>query len=167
MKDGGEALMGIGQAGGEKRAIQAANSAISSPLLEIPINGAKKVLLNVIGGLNLTLMEVDEAVKLITEAADPEADIIVGQGIDDSLGDAVRITVIATCFTPSKNITPGKSQPGSRQVQQTGAAGTLTLEDIFDRNKRSQIPGFRTISEPTSSNSDLPPFLRSKLYNED
>lgn len=98
MAETGSALMGIGQASGENRASDAARKAISSPLLETSIDGAKGVLLNITGGLNLTLMEVNEASEIVAEAADQEANIIFGAVIDENLGDDIRVTVIATGF---------------------------------------------------------------------
>lgn len=98
MKEKGLAHMGIGMASGDKRAIEAARQAVASPLLETSINGAKGVLLNITGGADLGLLEVNEAAELIAETADPDANIIWGAGIDDEMGDAVRITVIATGF---------------------------------------------------------------------
>lgn len=94
----GMAHMGIGNATGDKRCSEAAKQAIESPLLETSINGAKGVLLNVVGGKNLGMLEVDEAASLIADAADPDAKIIFAMGIDESMGDAVRVTVIATGF---------------------------------------------------------------------
>ncbi len=98
MTDTGSALMGIGIASGESRAAQAAKMAISSPLLETSIEGAKGVLLNITGGSNLGLFEVNEAAEIIAEAADPEANIIFGAVVDENLADEVRVTVIATGF---------------------------------------------------------------------
>ena len=95
----GRALMGTGYGKGDKRAIEAAQQAISSPLLEdVSINGATGILLNITGGPDLTLAEMNEACSLIAEAADPEANIIFGSVIDAHAGDEVRITVIATGF---------------------------------------------------------------------
>ncbi|MEQ8237006.1 MAG: cell division protein FtsZ [Syntrophomonadaceae bacterium] len=98
MKNTGSALMGIGQAKGENRAAEAARQAISSPLLETSIQGAKGVLFNISGGEDLTLFEIQEAAAIIHEAADPEANIIFGANTDESLGEDVRVTVIATGF---------------------------------------------------------------------
>jgi cell division protein FtsZ len=97
----GKALMGTGRGTGEKRAIEAAQQAISSPLLEdVSINGATGILINITGGSDLTLAEMNEACSLIEEAADPDANIIFGSVIDAHAGDEVRITVIATGFQP-------------------------------------------------------------------
>jgi len=98
MLETGSALMGIGVASGENRAAVAARAAISSPLLETSIEGAKGVLLNITGGSNLGLFEVNEAAEIIAQASDPDANIIFGAVIDDSLSDEVRVTVIATGF---------------------------------------------------------------------
>ncbi|GAB2454889.1 cell division protein FtsZ [Xylanimonas ulmi] len=98
MQGAGSALMGIGSARGEDRAVQAAELAISSPLLEASIDGAHGVLLSIQGGSDLGLLEVHEAARLVQEAAHPEANIIFGTVIDDALGDEVRVTVIAAGF---------------------------------------------------------------------
>jgi len=98
MKETGAALMGIGVGSGDNRTLEAAKAAISSPLLETSIDGARGVLLNITGGPSLGLFEVNEAADVVAEAADPDANIIFGAVIDDSLGDEVRVTVIATGF---------------------------------------------------------------------
>ncbi|KJR48213.1 Cell division protein FtsZ [Desulfosporosinus sp. I2] len=113
MSNTGSALMGIGQATGENRAADAARKAISSPLLETSIEGAKGVLLNITGGSNLTLFEVNEAAGIIAEAADPEANIIFGAVIDENLKEEIRVTVIATGFDQhwaGFGVAPGKVQ---------------------------------------------------------
>lgn len=102
MYNTGSALMGIGTAKGENRAVTAARNAISSPLLETSIEGAKGVLLNITGGSGLGLFEVNEAAEIIAEAADPEANIIFGAVIDDNLKEEIRVTVIATGFDQPK-----------------------------------------------------------------
>lgn len=98
MEDTGSALMGIGMGSGENRAIEAAKAAISSPLLELSIDGAKGILFTVAGNSSLSMHEVNEAAKIITSSADPEAKIIFGATLQDELEDAVKITVIATGF---------------------------------------------------------------------
>ncbi|SHG94204.1 cell division protein FtsZ [Thermosyntropha lipolytica DSM 11003] len=103
MKNTGSALMGIGRASGENRAAEAARMAISSPLLETSIDGAKGVLFNITGGHDLTLYEINEAAEIIHAAADVEANIIFGANIDESLQDEVRVTVIATGFNTSRS----------------------------------------------------------------
>jgi cell division protein FtsZ len=98
MRDAGSALMGIGAASGENRAAEAARAAVSSPLLEASIEGATGILLNVTGGSEIGLFEVNEAAEVVTGAADQNANVIFGAVIDDSLGDEVKVTVIATGF---------------------------------------------------------------------
>jgi cell division protein FtsZ len=98
MTNAGSALMGIGYSSGDGRAVAAARSAISSPLLEASIEGARGILLNISGPSDLGLFEVNEAAEIISEAAHPDANIIFGAVIDDALGDEVRITVIAAGF---------------------------------------------------------------------
>jgi cell division protein FtsZ len=98
MAEAGAALIGIGVASGDNRAVRAAQGAISSPLLETTMEGARGVLINVTGGTDLALMEVSEAAQIIREAADPEANLIFGAVIDEKARDEVRITVIATGF---------------------------------------------------------------------
>ncbi|MBO8142743.1 MAG: cell division protein FtsZ [Firmicutes bacterium] len=103
MANAGSALMGIGVATGEDRAVKAAKMAVSSPLLEASIEGARGILLNITGSSNLGLFEVNDAAEIIAEAADPEANIIFGAVIDETLRDEVRVTVIATGFDARGN----------------------------------------------------------------
>jgi cell division protein FtsZ len=98
MRDAGSALMGIGEASGENRAAEAARAAVSSPLLETTIEGATGILLNITGGPEIGLFEVNEAAEVVTSAADKNANVIFGAVIDDAAGDQVRVTVIATGF---------------------------------------------------------------------
>jgi cell division protein FtsZ len=98
MRDAGSALMGIGRAAGENRAAEAARTAVSSPLLEASIEGATGILLNITGGPDIGLFEVNEAAEVVTGAADQNANVIFGAVIDESLGDEVQVTVIATGF---------------------------------------------------------------------
>lgn len=98
MSDAGSALMGIGRASGENRAVQAAQQAIDSPLLEVSIDGARGILFNVIGGNDLSMHEINTAAETITSAADPEANIIFGATIDEKLDGEVIVTVVATGF---------------------------------------------------------------------
>ncbi len=95
MSGAGSALMGIGSARGDNRAVEAAEKAISSPLLEQSMDGARGVLLSIAGGSDLGLFEINDAAQLVTDAAHPDANIIFGAVIDDALGDEVRVTVIA------------------------------------------------------------------------
>ncbi|MGA6172231.1 cell division protein FtsZ [Streptomyces sp. NPDC012600] len=113
MSEAGSALMGIGSARGDDRAVAAAEMAISSPLLEASIDGARGVLLSISGGSDLGLFEINEAAQLVSEAAHPEANIIFGAVIDDALGDEVRVTVIAAGFDGG--------QPPARRESALGA----------------------------------------------
>jgi cell division protein FtsZ len=102
MREAGSALMGIGAASGENRAAEAARTAVSSPLLEASIEGATGILLNITGGADMGLFEVNEAAEVVTSAADQNANVIFGAVIDESVKDEIRVTVIATGFGPGK-----------------------------------------------------------------
>ncbi len=134
MSGAGSALMGIGSARGDDRATFAAEQAIASPLLEASIDGAHGVLLSIAGGSDLGLFEINEAARLVAEAAHPEANIIFGAVIDDALGDEVRVTVIAAGFdggTPRRR----EERPGREQQQRTGvASGTRTAGSATGRS---------------------------------
>lgn len=115
MKEAGSALMAIGHGSGETRCIDAAQQAIESPLLEMNIQGATGVLYNITGGSNLTLIETSEAAEVIRAAVDEEAEIIYGTSIDPSLGDAVRITLIATGFDQRGDFFDSVGRPPARE----------------------------------------------------
>ena len=117
MSGAGSALMGIGSARGDERAVQAAQMAISSPLLEASIDGAQGVLLSIAGGSDLGLFEINEAAQLVAEAAHAEANIIFGAVIDDALGDEVRVTVIAAGFDEAR---PQSRSQGAPSAETTG-----------------------------------------------
>ena len=131
MTEQGEALMGIGLATGENRAADAAKMAINSPLLETSIDGAKGILLNISGSANLSLFEINEAAEIISDAADPDANIIFGSVIDESLGDSVQVTVVATGFNSSTKNVPefGKTTTAARPATNTSAP-TRGIPDI-------------------------------------
>ncbi|NQV90500.1 cell division protein FtsZ [Candidatus Uhrbacteria bacterium] len=117
MESSGSALMGIGRASGENRAVESAKQAIASPLLELSIDGAKGILFTITGGSDLGMHEVAEAAKVITSSADEDARVIFGATIDDSMGDEVRITVVATGFDSRERRTKA---PGTVEVQAQG-----------------------------------------------
>ena len=119
MQGAGSALMGIGSARGDDRAVQASELAISSPLLEASIDGAHGVLLSIQGGSDLGLFEIHEAARLVQEAAHPEANIIFGAVIDDALGDEVRVTVIAAGFDSGAPTQTGRPEPVARTAPRT------------------------------------------------
>ena len=124
MSSAGTALMGIGYGAGETRATDAAKAAIESPLLDQSIKGAKGILFNITGGNDLSMYEIDEAAKAITEAADPEANIIFGAVINENYDGEVKITVIATGFTEDE-----KKKPGHAQLMRKAFSGGDSEED--------------------------------------
>ena len=134
MKEKGMAHMGIGTACGEKRASEAAKQAVESPLLETSIDGAKGILMNITGGPDLSLLEVNEAAELIQQSADPDANIIFGADIDESMGDALRITVIATGFDKAEVGKQSAQQPlvfGSRPAAPTAGPRTYAAPQAY------------------------------------
>jgi cell division protein FtsZ len=170
MSGAGTALMGIGSARGDGRALKAAEIAINSPLLEASMEGAQGVLLSVAGGSDLGLFEINEAASLVQEAAHAEANIIFGTVIDDSLGDEVRVTVIAAGFesaSPSRKPIVGGATTGAQPIQ-PGAAGKLS-SSLFDPSDAASVPvhtngatvriggGDDGISD---DDVDVPPFMR-------
>jgi len=126
MRDAGSALMGIGVAGGENRAVEAARAAISSPLLEASVEGAMGILLNITGGSDLGLFEVNEAAEIISSAADSDCNIIFGAVIDEALGDEVRVTVIATGFDSPR----GQEQPVREEVAEAPSPSEKRIADV-------------------------------------
>ncbi len=119
LKDAGTALLGIGYASGGNRATDAAMAAISSPLLETPVDGAQGILLGITGGPNMTLVEVTEAAQVVADAADPEANIIFGATIDESLDDQVWVTVVAASLSgkPSRGASGASARPSATRVE--------------------------------------------------
>jgi cell division protein FtsZ len=136
MREAGSALMGIGSASGDNRAAEAARAAVSSPLLESSIEGATGILLNITGGPDIGLFEVNEAAEVVTSAADVNANVIFGAVIDDTIGEEVRVTVIATGFG------------GGRRRRRTGA------------ETQAPVPSER--SEQSENGLDVPSFLRGE-----
>jgi cell division protein FtsZ len=163
MQGAGSALMGIGFARGDDRAIQAAEMAISSPLLEASIDGAHGVLLSIQGGSDLGLFEINEAARLVQEAAHPEANIIFGAVIDDALGDEVRVTVIAAGFdggTPSvrrDSRALGQVSGSARPVAQVPAPRQSGTYD----DHTAPIPAAVPVSVPAAQ-PDVPAFLSTE-----
>jgi cell division protein FtsZ len=145
MHDAGSALMGIGSAGGENRCADAARAAISSPLLEESIEGATGILLNITGGKDLGLFEVNDAAEIVHEAADSNANIIFGAVIDESLTDEVRVTVIGTGFDHR----PGRAVRDERRRRE----GRPDRSPRIEERDRSSL-------EISDEEIDVPPFLR-------
>jgi len=153
MENTGSALMGIGRATGEDRAIEAAKAAINSPLLEISINGAKGVLFNVGGGSDLTMSEINEAAKVIVESVDPEARVIFGAVVDDKLKKGeIEITVIATGFDEGL---PKKT--GEPRIQDISPINHIEKKDRKEVNFK-----FKEVEEPENE-WDVPAFIRRKM----
>ncbi|MGW8061131.1 cell division protein FtsZ [Streptomyces ziwulingensis] len=161
MSEAGSALMGIGSARGDDRAVAAAEMAISSPLLEASIDGARGVLLSISGGSDLGLFEINEAAQLVSEAAHPEANIIFGAVIDDALGDEVRVTVIAAGFD-------GGQPPSKQRDTVLGSTSSAKREEPVPARQTESRPSFGSLGsvkpkeepEPAPAPepvSDLPP----------
>jgi cell division protein FtsZ len=141
MRDAGSALMGIGVASGESRAAEAARTAVSSPLLESSIEGATGILLNISGGPEIGLFEVNEAAEVVTSAADQNANVIFGAVIDESLKDEVRVTVIATGFGGGRR--RRRREPafvGEEPAQQRGPGAAPDRFDVSD--EVLEVPSF-------------------------
>jgi cell division protein FtsZ len=138
MKDAGSALMGIGRASGDNRALDATRQAIASPLLEVNINGAQGILFNISGSSNLSLFEVTEAAEEIRSVADPEANIIFGTSFDERLADEIMITVIATGFDPSRKRDPQRREAPA-QTPVTVRASRFDGVDFMQELERQRL----------------------------
>lgn len=147
MTNAGSALMGIGTGAGENRSQTAARQAISSPLLEISIDGAKGVLFNISGGPDLTMSEVDQAANIIAEAADADANIIFGATIDEKMVDQIKITVIATGFDETRKRLAGLTRPVT--------ASAKTTTDPEEKEEKEK-------EEKYEEELDIPAFLRQQ-----
>ncbi len=142
MESGGMAHMGIGVGKGENRMVNAAKDAISSPMLETNIDGARAVLINITGGNDISIMDINEAANMVMEAADPDANIIFGAGIDETLEDEVRITVIATGFekTPFPPREPAKKPREIEKERLFGSTSTYATPAASFSTFGSSIP---------------------------
>jgi len=158
MQNAGSALMGIGYGSGENRATEAARAAIDSPLLELSVAWAKGLLFNITGGTDLSMFEVDEAAKIITESIDPDANIIFGATINEEYNGELKITVVATWFDQDSNKSFSES--------------TKAKANIANPFGRKPVTDSRVISTPTQTSSapaankndlDVPSFLRKKM----
>ncbi|MBU0981960.1 cell division protein FtsZ [Patescibacteria group bacterium] len=168
MENAGSALMGIGYGAGEQRATEAARAAIESPLLELDIQGAKGILFNITGGTDLSMFEVDEAARIITEAADPEANIIFGSVVNDSYTGEIKITVVATGFDDHKrsiNIArPLGDMRGyhHRSVAPAPAPSAPQHSLSMDDERPISTPQMPA-AEDGGSEYDIPAFIRQKM----
>jgi cell division protein FtsZ len=156
MTEAGSSLMGIGQARGENRASEAAQAAISSPLLEASIEGARGVLLNIAGGSDLGLFEVNEAANVIAKSAHPDANIIFGAVVDDTLGDEVRVTVIAAGF----------DRWGQREAEDLVRPDEEIFSSARSEDESAPLLGGSSESErlvfDADDDLDIPSFLRNE-----
>ena len=167
MQDAGTALMGIGSARGADRAIKAAELAVASPLLESSIEGAQGVLLSIQGGSNLGLYEINDAAKLVEEAVHPDANIIFGAVIDDSLGDEVRVTVVAAGFDESQQrpvATPVTASEPEGAPASSGSAPEAEESWLLPSEERpgaqpEEAPVFAAEADEDDE-LDVPEFLR-------
>lgn len=182
MEGAGSALMGIGAASGENRALDAAEQAIASPLLEASIEGAQGVLLSFQGGSDLGLFEINDAARLVQEVVHPEANIIVGSAIDESMGDQIRITVIAAGFDqvdktsrPAQSAQAGQQSVPSRVDEQGAASKEATpaaaqhqaqdqgqqIPDSIEEDADSDVPEVvEPVMPPGRDSLDVPDFLK-------
>ena len=150
MAEGGAALMAIGHGEGENKAIEAAEQAIASSLLDVTIDGARGILFNVTGGPDLTLFDVNEAAEIIRKTADPEANIIFGAVIDETMSDKIRITVIATGFDAATQQRPVSVRTATTASNQPRVTPRAVPIDDFPA---------RTVD---TDNLDIPSFLRRR-----
>jgi len=170
MSNAGSALMGIGSARGDDRAVEAAQGAISSPLLEQSMDGARGVLLSIAGGSDLGLFEINDAAQLVTDAAHPDANIIFGAVIDDALGDEVRITVIAAGFdggapaykpqAETTRKTTGETTPPPTTTTPPPTT-TTTTTGTTGGQVRPHVPTERTPRKVLFDDVDVPEFLKN------
>jgi cell division protein FtsZ len=150
MSNAGTAIMGVGQSTGEGRAVNAARAAITSPLLEASIEGARGILMNIVGGPNLTLFEVNEAAEIVHSVAHPDANIIFGSVVDENIGEAVRVTVIAAGFERWEGVGTKAAAPAA-----TNEAPSAPANDIFGGYSANDDFSF-----DVGGDDDLPSFLR-------
>ena len=162
MKDTGSALMGVGNASGENKAVDAAKAAINSPLLEISIDGAKGILFTITGGPGLSMNEVHEAAKVVTESADDNAKIIFGAVIDPTMKDEIKVTVVATGFSDDQQILKTGSSSSSFLT-----GGSVSKSDIFVDDKNSDddndFDNDQGDDNSSSDELDVPAFIRKKM----
>ena len=171
MFDKGSALMGIGIATGETRATEAAKKAISSPLLETSIDGAHGILMNITGGTNLSLYEVQEAADLVTSAADKEVNVIFGSVINENLNDEIVVTVIATGFDETIQKTENRQTQQRPLINHNQHAATKATEEPVQQREQKQQPQHQhqQQSQPRvrqeDDELDIPTFLRNRNRN--
>ncbi|GAB6990603.1 cell division protein FtsZ [Paenibacillus pini] len=153
MTERGSALMGIGMATGENRAAEAARKAIMSPLLETSIEGALGVIMNITGGTNLSLYEVNEAAEIVTSASDPEVNMIFGAIIEENMKDEIKVTVIATGFEHRK-------VQQHAPIRKPGTPPSEPAAATDNRNNNNNLRPFG--NQPSNDQLDIPTFLRNR-----
>ncbi|MCX6732009.1 MAG: cell division protein FtsZ, partial [Candidatus Roizmanbacteria bacterium] len=165
MSNAGTALMGVGTGSGDKRAIAAIKMAISSPLLDTSIEGAKGVLFNVMGGPDLTMAEIDEAASIITKSVDPDADIIFGAVIDEQMVDQIKVTLVATKFDEHK-LKLFNFKKSTELLEDSEPSYAKAVED---RSSKEEVRSSQQVDLSTSDDIleednefDIPAFLRKK-----
>ena len=166
MTEAGSALMAIGRGTGDARMVEAANMAISSPLLEVSIDGCKRVLFNVTGGPDLGIQEVYEAADIIRQAADTEAEIIFGATIDPSMRDEVKITLIATSFGNVPRA-PQRVRTFQGQTASTPLSQSQPTQPQYQQRQPTPLQQSAQRPQPSFNNNptddlDIPPFLRNR-----
>ena len=169
MAGAGTALMGVGTGSGDKRAIAAIKQAISSPLLDVSIEGARGVLFNVVGGADLTMNEIDEAASIIAKTVDPDADIIFGAVIDDKMVDQIKVTLIATKFDEGK-LRLFRFRKDSEEDVLTQKESEEDQDEIIEKEKPMKTSMREELLEDVveeglaeeESEFDIPAFLRKK-----
>lgn len=159
MQDAGSALMGIGYGTGDSRASEAARAAIDSPLLELSISGAKGILFNITGGNDMSMFEVDEAARIVTEAADPEANIIFGAVIDEAYTGQVKCTVIATGFDEKKD----SAMSSSSTPMLKGVPAFKKLQDQARADKPDEAVLKLAGHQLNEEELEVPTFMRKKI----
>ena len=164
MKDSGNAIIGIGIGMGEERAIEAAKQAVSSPLLETSIAGATDAIINITGGMNLTLFEAEQAAEVVRAAANTDINTIFGSVINENLTDEVIVTVIATGFDKANK--EKVAYPTAQTVRKTVEAPTPTpvIERVVERPSVKEEAPLIDDDDDTSTAYELPPFLRNRNY---
>lgn len=180
MKNSGSAIMGIGKGTGDNRAVEAAKMAISSPLLDLSIEGAKGVLFTVTGGPDLAMYEIQEAAKIITSSVDPDADVIFGTIIDESLGDELRVTVIATGFSDrDKVVSKAAASSFEKSMIDRPTAYPLNTglfnppaprtvaakqSNVLDRKQKIEEPqNPQSRADEADDDLEIPAFIRKKM----
>lgn len=167
MTERGSALMGIGTATGENRAMDAARKAIMSPLLETSIEGARGIIMNITGGSNLSLFEVNEAAEIVIAASDPEVNMIFGASIDDNMKEEIKVTVIATGFehrSATRRPSPGLPQQQAHPQHQQSSHHSAAESAANVNESRTATGNLRPFNSQnlTSDQLDIPAFLRNR-----